>query len=98
MDDSINRQDAINIVCFECGEWKGLAKTIMKDINNLPSAQPDITHCQDCKYWMPYDWMFSEVWRSISMDDYSEDEIGCFYCDRNMGANDFCSKAERREE
>lgn len=61
------------------------------------STKP-LIRCQDCKHWMPYDWMFSEVWRSISMDDYLEDEIGCVYCDRNMGANDFCSKAERREE
>lgn len=60
------------------------------------SAQSEIIYCKDCKHWMPYDWMFSEVWRSVNMDDYSEDEIGCAYCDMNMSANDFCSRAERK--
>ena len=59
--------------------------------------EPKIIRCKDCKYWIPYDWMFSEVWRSKNMADYPEDEIGCKYCDMNMKANDFCSRAERRE-
>lgn len=57
-----------------------------------------LIQCKDCKHWMPYDWMFSEVWRSVDMDDYSDDEIGCAYCDMNMHANDFCSRAERRQD
>lgn len=60
--------------------------------------QPEIIRCKDCKYRMPYDWMFSEVWQSQNMDDYPDDEIGCQYCDTNMTADDFCSRAERREE
>jgi hypothetical protein len=52
--------------------------------------------CKDCKHWMPYDWMFSEVLKSKNMDDYPEDEIGCAYCDMNMSANDFCSRGERK--
>lgn len=60
--------------------------------------QSEIIHCKDCKYWMPYDWMFSEVWQSKNMDDYPEKEIGCQYCDMNMGANDFCSRSERRTD
>ena len=59
--------------------------------------EPKIIRCKDCKYWIPYDWMFSEVWRSKNMADYPEDEIGCKYCDMTMKANDFCSRAERRE-
>lgn len=68
---------------------------ILKD---LPSAQPEIIHCRDCKYWMPYDWMFSEVWKSKNMEDYPENEIGCMYADMSMSATDFCSRAERRED
>ena len=64
----------------------------------LPSAQPEIIRCKDCKYWIPYDWMFSEVWRSKNMADYPEDEIGCNWCDMAMKADDFCSRAERRED
>lgn len=40
MDDRmINLRDAENIVRFECGEWRGLAKTIIDKLEALPSAQ-----------------------------------------------------------
>ena len=38
--DCISRQAAIEIVDFECGEWRGLAETIEKRLSGLPSAQP----------------------------------------------------------
>ena len=41
MKDPIERQAAIDIVDFECGEWRGLAGTIVKAIEQLPPAQPD---------------------------------------------------------
>ena len=66
-------------------------------INQLPSAQPEIVRCKDCKHWIPYDWMFSEVWQSQSINDYPEDEMGCELCDMSMKANDFCSRADRRQ-
>ena len=72
-------------------------KAIHKVIDALPLAQPEIIRCKDCKHWIPYDWMFSEVWQSKNMADYPEDEIGCNYCDMAMKANDFCSRGERRE-
>lgn len=37
--DLISRQDAIDIVVFECGEWIGLAKEISKQLRQLPSAE-----------------------------------------------------------
>ncbi len=60
--------------------------------------KPKIIRCKDCKHWIPYDWMFSEVWQSKNMADYPEDEIGCKYCDMTMKADDYCSRAERRED
>ena len=66
-------------------------------IKQLPPIQPEIVRCKDCKHWIPYDWMFSEVWQSQNIDDYPEDEIGCNISDMSMKANDFCSRAERRE-
>lgn len=62
-----------------------------------PLEEPKIIRCKDCKYWIPYDWMFGEIWQSKNIADYSENEIGCKYCDMSMKANDFCSRAERRE-
>ena len=64
----------------------------------LPPAQPEIIRCKDCKHWIPYDWMFSEVWQSKNIADYPEDEIGCNYCDMAMKANDFCSRGERKND
>ena len=61
-------------------------------------SQPEIIRCKDCKHWIPYDWMFSEVWQSKNIADYPEDEIGCNYCDMAMKANDFCSRGERRTD
>ena len=71
--------------------------TARKLIDEQPTIQPEIVRCKDCKHWIPYDWMFSEVWRSKNMADYPEDEIGCNWCDMAMKANDFCSRGEKRE-
>ena len=75
---------------------KALEKEHQKLIE-MQKAQPEIIRCKDCKHWIPYDWMFSEVWRSKNIADYPEDEIGCNFCDVAMKANDFCSRGERRE-
>ena len=58
----------------------------------------EIIRCKDCKHWIPYDWMFSEVWQSKNIADYPEDDIGCDCCDMAMKANDFCSRAVRITE
>lgn len=36
----IDADAAINIVEFECGEWRGLARTITKAFKQLPYTQP----------------------------------------------------------
>ena len=93
--DSINRHGTS--AWLENMGHPNLAKMIM-DEKRFPSAQPEIIRCKDCKHWIPYDWMFSEVWQSKNIADYPEDDIGCDCCDMAMKANDFCSRAERREE
>jgi transcriptional regulator with XRE-family HTH domain len=70
----------------------------MDELMGLPPAEPQIIRCKDCKHWIPYDWMFSEIWQSKNIADYPEDEIGCAWCDMAMKANDFCSRGERRTE
>ena len=54
VNDTISRKAAIDIVEFECGEWSGLAKTIAEEIKQLPSAQPEIVMCKDCKKYIDY--------------------------------------------
>ena len=101
--DCISRQQAIDIakdltITVEGYEMHNQAvMNYCADIMQLPPIQPDIVRCKDCKNWIPYDWMFSEVWRSKNMADYLEDEIGCNLCDMAMKADDFCSRGEKRE-
>ena len=76
----------------------GGARKLIEDAPTIRTIQPEIVRCKDCKHWIPYDWMFSEVWRSKNIADYPEDEIGCDCCDMAMKANDFCSRVERRTE
>ena len=104
--DCISRQAAIGALgekplAWEQGEYEeGLQTQWESDveaIKALPPAQPEIIRCKDCKHWIPYDWMFSEIWQSRNMADYPEDEMGCNWCDMAMKADDFCSRAERRE-
>ena len=78
--------------------WELTGAEIREVIDSQPTIQPEIVRCKDCKHWIPYDWMFSEVWQSKNIADYPEDEIGCDCCDMAMKANDFCSRAERRTE
>lgn len=101
--DCISRQQAIDALksCYcggedSCGEPWIYESHAIKAIKQLPPIQP-VVRCKDCKHWIPYDWMFSEVWQSKNMTDYPEDEIGCNWCDMAMEANDFCSRGEKRE-
>ena len=85
--------DIDEVTCIYVQESKSKFCRIFYEEKEQPER---IVRCKDCKHWIPYDWMFSEVWRSKNMADYPEDEIGCNYCDMTMKANDFCSRAERR--
>ena len=82
--DTISRQAAIDIVRFECGEWEGLAKTIIKRFEQLPSAQPEIIHCRECKHHRQ---------DNHGLFYCSRKEYGY-----GWGLNDFCSDAERRTD
>ena len=77
-----------------------LADALM-DLERLPSVtpkeQPEIIRCQDCKYYIPYEWMFDGITRSSNAADYAPDEIGCSINDHNYQPDGFCSCAERRE-
>ena len=47
MSDLIDRQEAIEIVDFECGEWRGLAETIEKRLSGLSSVQLSFSQGQE---------------------------------------------------
>ena len=96
--DCISRQAAIDALNEVVKDHSITDFDAIASILDLPSAQPEIIRCNDCKHWIPYDWMFSEVWQSKNIADYPEDEIGCNFCDVAMKANDFCSRGERKND
>lgn len=67
------------------------------DLDAKPERKDEIVRCKDCKYYIPYDWMFDGLTRSSNINDYSQDEIGCAVNDHNYPPEGFCSCAERRE-
>lgn len=95
--DCISRQAAIDALEDAEDAFGYLTRDWREVLMELPPAEPQIIRCKDCKHWIPYDWMFSEIWQSKNIADYPEDEIGCNLCDMAMKADDFCSRAVRRE-
>lgn len=49
-DDVISRKAAIDAVCTSSGTG-----TALKALKALPSAQPEIIKCKNCKYWLDID-------------------------------------------
>jgi len=91
MDDFISRQAAIdkadslyrdtkNDECYMITGYNHAISDIRAILKSLPSAQPDIIRCKDCKHWR-----FDHTCREHSLVS-------------PMMANEFCSRAERREE
>lgn len=99
-DDSISRQAAIDAMDEALTrvfvEHRDIAEKV---INKISSAQPEIVRCKECKHWLPhYQLGYDED--NNEYHDYckrlipEEDEYYAFY--RN--ADDFCSRAERRND
>lgn len=72
------------------------AEFIAMDMAVKALEQPEIVRCKDCKYYIPYEWMFDGLSRSSNRNDYAPDEIGCAANDHNYPPEGFCSYAERR--
>jgi hypothetical protein len=77
MSDTISRQAAIDVV-------KGIDRYFVRYIEELPSAQPEIIRCKDCKF---YTEMRTDLKTGI-----------CSLACRHLGDDGFCSEAERRTD
>lgn len=65
----------------------GLIESTIKDIEQLPSAEPEIVRCKDCRYY--------------KIDHPNTNGYHCCYRNHNifpMQEDDFCSRAERRTD
>ena len=97
MSDLIERQaaiDAIGEYDFEFPEYMerfvtelrdAMKADLKHDIEALPSAQPEIIRCRECRY-MHEDTIFGQCWCNRTS--------GC----SKVNKDDFCSRAERKEE
>ena len=102
MDDSISRQAAIDELkrisfshWFECGEYLSEdtrkieiinSNKALEAINALPSAQPEVIRCKDCKF---ADWDLDGEGGYCNKMDVNDP----FYVDYDF----FCAKAERKK-
>lgn len=86
-DDSISRSAAINVVKKYLRINKDLFDAIEYELGNLPSAQPEIVRCRECKYW-------THIKRTNRY--WCKTDDGLF--DLNPSPDDFCSRAKRRTD
>lgn len=77
MSDLISRQEVLNILSWRNSAWDAYSKVV-----HLPSAEPEIVRCKDCKYWK-----VGTVSKICTK--------GIITSIMNRG-NEFCSYAERR--
>lgn len=97
MDDTISRQAAIDEL--DKGAWgvewdKALAKAM---IESLPSAQPEIIRCKDCKWWDRKGEQSSYGYCHAIKHSYFSPhwEISIY---RTYDKDFFCADAERRND
>ena len=90
-DDSIGRQAAIKelrgmaIALYGYDATSVISCAIYK-LQNLPSAQPEIIRCKDCKHGSPNGLYGCSVYHYRKYETH------------DMKPDDFCSRAERRED
>ena len=92
VNDTISRQAAIDeITEYGSGNTTYMSVAELKRrIEQLPSAQPDIIRCKDCKHWT------NNIGDSKLRDNYCNDEAHGFYY--QCSEDDYCSFAERRTD
>ena len=97
--DLIERRAAIEVAdAVWCVTGDVNVAKVWDQIKDLPSAQPEIILCRDCKYWLPHE-QFGYDEDNEEYHDYCaklvpEDEYYAF----RRHADEWCSRAERREE
>lgn len=91
MDDTVSRQAVIKVLdeieaqyVFEDGHDR-LLQYAKNKVAGLPSAQPEIIHCKDCKHWMSAYLAISGKHGCNKMRDYT-------------APDDYCCNAERKED
>lgn len=97
MSDLISRQTAIDAILTEVDEidmpnvesrwWNMGMMRASKILEHLPSAQPEIVRCKDCKNW-------DTEWQN----DWAKNYHYCPMIDGTRAGDWFCADAERKED
>lgn len=89
MTDLISRQDALDAIKVSMNIWSSMPEwrehKIIECLEELPSAQPEIVRCKDCKH--------SEHWYRDKRRCFLWNEAGI-----DVFEDGFCNYAERRED
>ena len=91
-EDTISRQAAIELAMQYCPDDDGTCskadedmRNLLDELEDLPSAQPEIIRCKDCKFYSP-------------MNRETKTGICNLIMHQNFGDNWFCAGAERRPD
>ena len=88
MNDLISRKQALEEMTFSDGiEKDGVLYVPLRDVNkhikNLPSVQPEIILCKDCKFFIDHRCYY---WRTA--DDWRETDDFCSNAERKIDGSD----------
>jgi len=93
MSDLISRKQAIDALDkrFDSIPMEQTTEILQlrRDLRQLPSAQPEIIRCKDCKYWV--------LGYITDNDDFIPPKCGEWQQMVGHSSDDYCSLAERRE-
>lgn len=97
MDDLISRQAAIERIEAEYQAWGDDydVRQILGDLEDLPSAQPEIIRCKDCKWWDKYSEKHGYCMAAKHGFMSSHWEISIY---RTYDEDFFCADAEPKEK
>ena len=85
--DLISRQQAIDALLAWMNDPEDDRNSAFDVLKQLPSAQPDIIRCKDCKYW-------DTTWQN----DYAPNYHYCPMIDGTRRNDFYCADAERRTD
>ena len=96
MSEFIDRQVAIDYIMLQ--KWRRFEGMTIEDaiitmISEVPSAEPEIIRCKDCKYHVIHT-LFgrSQAWCERLCDEFDKSMA------RGVEPDDYCSRAERRTD
>ena len=97
MSDLISRQAAIDAIRASTKKYTGFMEMEMytdddavEAIKELPSAQPEIIHCRDCKHWQSEEYIGNNNVHTLN--------IASLPCKNWLTGGDwYCGSAERKD-